>query len=150
MTKLTKNKIAINAKGEYELTTIEGLTFICKRWFEKKSDSWHVVLPANTGTGRKYIRESLFQNGEIEFDNKTTPPRVLGSTKKNWRDYLLAAEKPELERLESEVEAIKTACEARIPKVVDESSVESLEDEIARLMAKMATIKTTPEAPEAK
>lgn len=65
-----------------ELATGEEVS--CKNWFEKSKDKWHIVLGANSAN-RKYIAHNEFfakatEDGEYIVEDKTTGPRVLGTS----------------------------------------------------------------------
>lgn len=146
------NRIAKNGNNTYTLTTSSGETFTCTRWYEKKTNAWHVKLPANNPTGRTYIRESFVVNGSYEFDDKTTGHRVLGPTG-GWKARMTPEESKKVAEAEALIESIKTVALARVPQKLDLNSVEGIEAEIARLMAKKAQlpgIKVEPEVVEPK
>ncbi len=133
------NKIIKNPDNTYTLVTESGETFTCTRWFEKKTNAWHVKLPANNPTGRTYIRESLVVNGVYQFENKTTPPRVLGPTG-GWRTRMTPEEAKKVAEAEALIESIKKAAMARMPEKPDPNSIEGLEARIAKLLAKKAQL----------
>lgn len=64
-----------------DLATGEAVS--CKNWFEKSKDKWHIVLGANSAN-RKYIAHNEFfakaEEGEYIVEDKTTGPRVLGTS----------------------------------------------------------------------
>ena len=134
------NKIIKNPNNTYTLVTESGETFVCTRWFEKKTNAWHVKLPANNPTGRTYIRESLVVNGVYQFENKTTPPRVLGPIG-GWRARMTPEEAKKVAEAEALIESIKKVAMARMP-----NSIESLEVKIAQLLAKKAQLEAQLEA----
>lgn len=75
------NRIEKTENG-YILTTSNGQKFTCTRWFEKKVEKWHVVVPkeARDLCGRTYIRESNFDNSDIyEFETKTEHREGIGN-----------------------------------------------------------------------
>lgn len=133
------NKVVKNTNNTYTLTTDSGESFVCTRWFEKKTDAWHVKLPANNPTGRTYIRESLFVNGAYQFEDKVTGPRVLGPNG-GWRARMTPEESKKVAEAEALIESIKTMAMARVPQKLDLNSVEGLEAEIAKLLAKKAQL----------
>lgn len=130
------NKINL-INNEYILTTDDGRKFTCKRWYEKKTDKWHVVVPkeAREICGRTYIRESFFDNSDsYEFDTKTEHRSGIGNG--GWRSRLTTEELTELENHEKAIERLKEIGMSRTPKNVDPNSIEGLELQIAKLMAK--------------
>ena len=131
-----KNTIIRNENGTYTLTTIDGQTFECDRFYEKKTDKWHVRLPkeASEITGRTYIRENKFDNSDIyEFDNKTEHREGIGSG--GWKNRLTEEEAEEYKALEERMNELKELALSRPIKELTEE--EKLEREIARLTGKL-------------
>lgn len=115
-------RVMNNGVAEYRVECEDGTTFKAERWYEKKTDAWHVHLPKNNPTGREYIRESKVpESGVLEFESKTTGPRTLTAT--NWRSRLTADETKELEQAEATIERLKAIGLSRKP----ESDKEKLE-----------------------
>ena len=50
------NAITKIDNNQYELTDELGNTYMCKLWFEKKTNEWHIKLPMNNSSGTQYIR----------------------------------------------------------------------------------------------
>ena len=125
----------INDK-EYELRDELGNTYICKLWFEKKTQEWHIKLPMNNSSGRQYIRLKKFNeesvDGVYEFETKDTPKRVLNLS--NWRSMLTDGQKLRLAVLESEIEAIKSDC---IERLKSNSEEMKLQRQIEKLQAEL-------------
>ena len=133
------NKIEKLENGSYILTTTDGQTFACSRWFEKKVERWHVVVPkeARDICGRTYIRESYFDNSDIyEFETKTEHRTGLASG--GWRAKMTDDEKKLVEEAEATIERIKSLCMTREVEKVDPNSEEGIMAQIARLQAKLA------------
>lgn len=132
------NKIVKNGEN-YTLTTTSGNTYPCTRWYEKKTDAWHVKLSkeGQEATGRTYIRESHFANSDIyEFENKTEHRTGLASG--GWRTKMTAEEAKLVAEAEATIERIKAAASARVVEKVDPNSEEGLMAQIAKLQAKLA------------
>lgn len=133
------NKIEKLENGSYILTTIDGQTFVCSRWFEKKVERWHVVVPkeARDLCGRTYIRESYFDNSDIyEFETKTE--HRTGLTSGGWRSKMTDDERKLVEEAEKTIEQIKSICMSREVEKVDPNSEEGILAQIAKLQAKLA------------
>lgn len=137
------NKIAKINDTQYELTDEMGNTYVCKLWFEKKTNEWHIKLPMNNSSGRQYIRLKKFNennvDGVYEFETKDTPKRVLNVS--NWKSVLTDSEKARLNMLEDEIEKIKSACIERLKANSEEAKlqreIEKIEREKAELEAKL-------------
>lgn len=134
------NKVvkSVNSKGEvsYVLTTDDGQKFDCTRWYEKKTDAWHVKLPKDNPSGRTYIRESNFDNSDVyTFETKTN--HRTGLVGGGWRSKLTPDEAKQLEKAEATIDKIKKAASARTIEKVDPNSAEGLQLAIARLTAKL-------------
>lgn len=137
------NKIAKINDTQYELTDEMGNTYVCKLWFEKKTNEWHIKLPMNNSSGRQYIRLKKFNennvDGVYEFETKDTPKRVLNVS--NWKSVLTDSEKARLNMLEDEIESIKSACIERLKSNSEEAKlqreIEKIEREKAELEAKL-------------
>ena len=116
---------------DYILETEDGQQFICKEWFEKKTNEWYIHLPKDNPSGREYIRKKKLIDDSIEFESKTTGPRVLGSS----LDSLLTKEeKEEIAKLKNRIKEIEEAAKARKPEKLNLNDPESISREIARLM----------------
>ena len=122
--------------NQYELRDELGNTYICKLWFEKKTQEWHIKLPMNNSSGRQYIRLKKFNeesvDGVYEFETKDTPKRVLNLS--NWRSMLTDGQKLRLAVLESEIEAIKSDC---IERLKSNSEEMKLQRQIEKLQAEL-------------
>ena len=137
------NKIAKINDTQYELTDELGNTYICKLWFEKKTNEWHIKLPMNNSSGRQYIRLKKFNennvDGVYEFETKDTPKRVLNVS--NWKSMMTDIEKARLKVLEDEIEKIKSDCIERLKSNSAEMKlqreIEKIEREKAELEAKL-------------
>ena len=130
------NKLVLQEDNTYLLTTTNGETFICKRWFEKKIDAWQIKLPENP-SGRKFVKESLVKDGKYEFEDKTTGPRVLGSS--GWRSKMTADEKAKFEKAEKIIEDIKKECMKRVGPA--KNTLEWYQQEIAKMQEKLNALK---------
>lgn len=136
-----KNTITKTNEG-YILETFDGQTFTCTRWYEKKVDKWHVVVPkeAREICGRTYIRESNFDNSDTyEFDTKTE--HRTGLTGGGWRSKMTEEERKQVEEAEALIESIKKACMAREVEKVDPNSEEGILAQIAKMQAKLAKMR---------
>lgn len=141
------NKIAKINDTQYELTDELGNTYMCKLWFEKKTNEYHIKLPMNNSSGRQYIRLKKFNeenvDGVYEFETKDTPKRVLNVS--NWKSVLTDMEKARLNVLEDEIEKIKSACIERLKANSREAKlqreIEKLEREKAEAEAELARLR---------
>lgn len=132
------NKIEKLENGSYLLTTTNGQTFVCSRWFENKTQKYHVVVPkeARDLCGRTYIRESYFDNSDIyEFETKTE--HRTGLTSGGWRTKMTDEEKKLVEEAEKTIERIKSICMTREVEKVDPNSEEGILLQIERLKKKL-------------
>ena len=132
------NKIEKLENGSYILTTTDGQTFVCSRWFEKKVERWHVVVPkeARELCGRTYIRESNFDHSNIyEFETKTE--HRTGLTSGGWRTKMTEDERKQVEEAEKLIESIKSICMTREVEKVDPNSEEGILLQIERLKKKL-------------
>lgn len=141
------NKI-IYQNDQYICALEDGNILTCKRWFERKTNEWHVKLPQDNPTGRTYIREkividSINKEGAYYFENKTTHRTGLNSG--GWRTKLTEAELTELKQAEETIERLKQTAQSR---VVDKGSVDYLlaqkandEKFLAELEAKLAQLR---------
>ena len=132
------NKIEKLEDGSYILTTADGQTFVCSRWFENKTQKYHVVVPkpARDLCGRTYVRESNFDNTNIyEFETKTEHRTGLASG--GWRSKMTDDERKLVEDAEKTIERIKSLCMSREVKKVDPNSEEGILAEIERLKKKL-------------
>lgn len=131
------NKIEKTENG-YILTTTDGQTFVCSRWFENKTQKYHVVVPkeARDLCGRTYIRESNFDNSNIyEFETKTE--HRTGLTSGGWRSKMTDDERKLVEEAEKTIERIKSLCMSREVEKVDPNSEEGILLQIERLKKKL-------------
>lgn len=130
------NTITKIDNNQYELRDELGNTYICKLWFEKKTNEWHIKLPMNNSSGRQYIRLKKFNennvDGVYEFETKDTPKRVLNVS--NWKSMLTDAQKARLTILENEIEAIKSDC---IERLKSNSEEMKLQREIEKLQSQL-------------
>ena len=136
------NKIEKLENGSYILTTTDGQTFTCTRWFEKKVERWHVVVPkeARELCGRTYIRESNFDNSDIyEFETKTE--HRTGLTSGGWRSKMTEDERKQVEEAEKLIESIKSICMTREVEKVDPNSEEGILAQIAKYQAQLAKMR---------
>ena len=132
------NKIEKTERG-YILTTYDGQEFVCSRWYEKKVEKWHVVVPkeARDLCGRTYIRESNFDNSDTyTFETKTE--HRTGLTGGGWRSKMTDEEKKMVEEAEATIERVKALCMTRETPKVDPNSEEGILAQIAKLQAKLA------------
>ena len=132
------NKIEKLEDGSYILTTTDGQTFVCSRWFENKTQKYHVVVPktARDLCGRTYIRESNFDNTNIyEFETKTE--HRTGLTSGGWRTKMTEDERKQVEDAEKLIESIKSICMTREVKKVEKNTEEWYIQEIERLKKKL-------------
>ena len=124
----------------YTLTTENGQTFTCGRWFEQKSGHWHVIVPkeARELCGRTYIREKHFED-KTEYYFETKTEHRTGMSNGGWQARMTEEEKVRYEEALEVIEQIKTECMNRRPKELTEA--EKLELQIAKLMAKLEKAK---------
>ena len=133
------NKIE-KLNNTYTLTTENGETFTCTRWFEKKTNQWHILIPkdARKLCGRTYIRENHFDNSTIyEFETKTEHRE--GMSYGSWKDRMTDEEKVQWTECEKLMETIKQNCLERKPKELTEE--EKLQLQIDKLMKKLNSMK---------
>ena len=136
------NRIERTMNG-YILTTTDGQTFVCSRWFEKKVERWHVVVPkeAREICGRTYIRESNFDNSDVyEFETKTE--HRTGLTSGGWRSKMTEDERKQVEEAEKLIESIKSICMTRETEKVDPNSEEGILLQIEKLKKKLENKRT--------
>lgn len=129
------NRIERLENGTYVLTCENGQEFVCRRWYEKKKDYWHVCPPKEAVElcGRSYIRESFFDNSNIyEFETKTEHREGLGNG--GWKARLTPEELKEYQFMEQRMEELKKVALSRPAKELTEE--EKLEREIQRLLEK--------------
>ena len=135
-----KNIITKTEEGKYILTTTDGQEFECTRWYEKKVDKWHILVPkeARELCGRTYIRESYFDNSDIyEFETKTEHREGIGSG--GWKARLTPEELEEYESHEKRMEELKQIALSRPVKELTEE--EKIQAQIDRMMARLAKLK---------
>lgn len=131
------NKIEKINEKTYKITCETGEIIFASTWYEKKTDAWHVKLPANNPTGRTYIRVDKIGPEGLEFETKTSGPREgLG-----WKARMTDDEKAKWAECEKTMAAIKEACIAREPIKLDPNSIEGLEALIAKAQAKLAALR---------
>lgn len=122
--------------NQFELKDELGNVYECKLIFEKKTQEWHIKLPANNSSGRQYIRLKKFNeesvDGVYEFETKEGPKRVLNVSK--WRDALTEGERLRLDVLEKEIDEIKSAC---IERLKSNSEEIKLQRQIEKLQAEL-------------
>lgn len=109
-----------------------------KNWYEKSKNKWHIVLGPNSAN-RKYVAHNEFNaravDGEYTVEDKTTPPRVLGTAQPDRKliPYMTEEDKADYDAI------IARAIENRnAQKNVELSEEEKLERQIAKLQAKLA------------
>ena len=132
----------IKTENGYSLITAEGMEYPCTRWYEKKTDAWHVKLSkeGQEATGRTYIRESHFANSDIyEFETKTE--HRIGLASGGWRAKMTAEEAKLVAEAEATIERIKAEASARVVEKVDPNSEEGLLAQIAKYQAKLAKMR---------
>ena len=137
------NKIEKLEDGSYILTTDDGQTFTCSRWFENKTQKYHVLVPkpARDICGRTYIRESYFDHSNIyEFETKTE--HRTGLTSGGWRSKMTEDERKLVEDAEKTIERIKSICMTRETEKVDPNSEEGILLQIERLKKKLEKTKS--------
>ena len=137
------NKIEKLENGTYILTTDDGQTFTCSRWFENKTQKYHVLVPkpARDICGRTYIRESYFDHSNIyEFETKTE--HRTGLTSGGWRSNMTEDERKLVEDAEKTIERIKSICMSREVEKVDPNSEEGILLQIERLKKKLEKTKS--------
>jgi hypothetical protein len=125
--------------GKYLLTTANDEIFECSRWFEKKSNSWHVVVPkeAREICGRTYIRESKFDKSDVyEFETKIEHRTGLQSG--GWKSKMTDEERKLVEEAEKTIERIKSECMNRTVELTEE---EKILRQIEKLNQKLMTLK---------
>jgi len=130
------NSLKLQKDGNYLLTTENGQTFVCKRWFEKKIDDWQIKLPENP-SGRRFVKESLVKNGEYEFEDKVGGPRILGNN--GWKSKMTVEEKRKFEEAESIVNSIKEECMKRVGPA--KNTPEWYQQEIVKMQEKLNELK---------
>jgi hypothetical protein len=121
------------------LTTANDEIFECSRWFEKKSNSWHVVVPkeAREICGRTYIRESKFDKSDVyEFETKIEHRTGLQSG--GWKSKMTDEERKLVEEAEKTIERIKSECMNRTVELTEE---EKILRQIEKLNQKLMTLK---------
>lgn len=134
-----KNKITKTENG-YTLTLIDGREYPCKRWYEKKVDKWHVMIPveAREICGRTYIRESFFDNSDIyEFENKTEHREGLGNG--GWKSRLTEEELKKYNECEKTMNDLKTLALSRQPRELTE--LEKTQREYEKILKRLETLK---------
>lgn len=114
---------------------------VCKNWFEKSKDKWHIVLAPNSAN-RKYVAHNEFfakaEDNVYMVEDKTSGPRVLGTAQpdKKLVPYMTAEDKEEYDAI------IARAIENRnAQKAKPMTEIEKLEAAIAKAKAKLEKIK---------
>lgn len=114
---------------------------VCKNWFEKSKDKWHIVLAPNS-SNRKYVAHNEFfakaEDNVYMVEDKTSGPRVLGTAQpdKGLVPYMTAEDKEEYDGI------IARAVENRnAQKATPMTEIEKLEAAIAKAKAKLEKIK---------
>lgn len=144
MNKVIKN-VSKNGVVNYVLYTEDGQEFDCSRWYEKKTDAWHVKLPKDNPSGRTYIRESYFADkNELTFETKTE--HRTGLSGGGWRRKMTPEELKQVTEAENLIAKIREAASKRVIKKVDPNSIEGLEAEIMRMQEKLAAKKAAKAA----
>jgi len=137
--KMNKIKKTITKDGSVSYTLIveDGTKFDCSRWYEKKTESWHVKLPKDNPSGRTYVRESFFEKADVfEFETKTQ--FRTGLTSGGWKAKMTEEEAAEMEKLEARIAEIKEIASARETVKIDPNSPEGIALQIEKLRAKLA------------
>ena len=138
------NKIVKTENGTYRLICENGQEFECSRWFEKKTDAWHVLIPkeAREICGRTYIRESkVLASGIYEFDTKTEHRTGLGDG--GWKSRLTQDELTEYQACETRMAELKELAMSRPVKEKTEleiakAKLEKLQKQYEALLAAQA------------
>ena len=134
--------IITKINNEYILTTSDGQKYTCTRWYEKKVDKWHVLVPkeAREICGRTYIRESYFEKSDTyEFDTKTEHREGIGNG--GWKFRLTPEELKEYNEHEKRMAELKELALSRpIPELTEE---EKLQREIEKMMKKLEALKSS-------
>ena len=134
------NTITKINENQFELKDELGNTYICKLWYEKKTNEYHIKLPMNNSSGRQYIRLKKFNENNIdgvyEFETKDTPKRVLNVS--NWKSMMTEEEKTRWNILENEMEKIKSDC---IERLKSNSEEMKLQRQIEKLQAELAKLR---------
>lgn len=113
---------------------------VTKTWFEKAKNKWWYILPKNS-LNRTYVSvDKLEREQEIDLGNTVHVARVLGSSGKNWQEYMTENEKAQYEQAQAVVVGIEQACKERkaADKAAPKSEKEKLLAQIAKLQAKIA------------
>ena len=141
---MANHVITRSAEGTYTLTTDDGRTFACTRWFEKSRDKWHVLIPkeARELTGRTYIAEALFKNTDTyTFETKTTHRDGSGwGESSSWKSRMTPEEKVEYEGLAKRMAEIEALAKSRPAKVLTEEEkliarIEKMQKELEAMRA---------------
>lgn len=129
------NKITYENE-KYIVTCEDNSRIEGKVWLEKKTGRTYLKLPKDNPTGREYITITHIPTDgtSFTFETKTSGPRVLG----NWKSLLTKEELEEYTRCESRMKEIEELGKSR--KAPDENSIEGIELQIARLMAKKESL----------
>lgn len=135
----------------FEVTTETGDVIKATLIYEKKTGEYHIKLPMPNSTGRQFIRLKKFLAGETTFENKTTPPRVLGqSTNREapvkWSDHMTPEEAEEAKKAYETLEKITQAVKARISPPKGTKEWYALE--IAKMKAALEKLNETKEVEE--
>lgn len=118
-----------------------GEAVAAKMWFEKSKNKWHIVLGPNSAN-RKYIAFNEFSNnqnedGEYVVEDKTTGPRVLGTSQPDRKlvPYMTPEDKAEYDAIIERAMANKAS-----QKAAPMTEEEKLAKQIAKLQAKLAAL----------
>lgn len=113
---------------------------VTKTWFEKAKNKWWYILPKNS-LNRTYVSvDKLEREQEIDLGNTVHVARVLGSSGKNWQEYMTEEEKAQYEQAQAVIAGIEQACKDRkaADKVAPKTEKEKLLEKIAKLQAQVA------------
>ena len=139
------NKIIKDEMNNYIVIDENGNEALCKLWFEKKTSAYHVMLPKDHISGRRYIRqnivdEAINEEGEYTFGDKLEHRTGLATG--GWKAKLTEEEKAELEKAEATIERIKKSAMMRKIEKPEKGSVEDLEIQLKKLQMKLEEAKS--------
>lgn len=132
----------VKENGNYTLITENGNTYPCTRWYEKKTDSWHVKISKEGAEecGRTYVRESRFADTDTyTFETKTE--HRTGLSGGGWRSKMTPEEAQKVKEAEETIERIKALCMTRETPKVDPNSEEGLMAQMAKIQARLAKLR---------
>ena len=130
----------VNGIESYQLTTDSGKTFDCVLWFEKKTGATHVKLPKDNESGRIYIRKSIVDSRPEGYKFETKTEHRTGIIGGGWRTKMTPEEAIKVQKAEETLREIREACVARDVVKVDPNSIEGIELQMARLLARKARL----------